>query len=285
MSWERRRTEGNPRCLTVTPGLFRYPGPRSLQPGLRLSHLSGDGVARPVEQQHQVAGLYRLPVDQPQPQPLDPAKLGPKVGELLHGVRRAGHGGDYATVARRARIGAAAIRSSPMRGCDRRQPGGRRVAIGKLVRPLKAVKLPGRFEAAADLGDRADEPAGLVDVLQQLTGGANAGKLEAGVGHGVHPATAASEAIRRRRSETADASPQHQRRRAALRPRSGAWPVPSVRAAFRLVALPAPRSHKRAASRASHGLGTQLCRKGRTIMDRSSWACQGACKKDRAMKH
>src|SRR5258708_36545187 len=64
------------------------------------------------------------------------------------------------------------------------QPTGRGVAISEPLRPREAVKLPGGFEAAANLGDGANEPAALLHLPQRLATGAHAGELEAALRHG-----------------------------------------------------------------------------------------------------
>ena len=74
--------------------------------------------------------------------------------------------------------------SPPMLRRDRRQPPRRGVAISQPLRPREAIKLPRGFEAAANLGNGADEPAALLHMPQRLAAGAHAGKLEAGVSHG-----------------------------------------------------------------------------------------------------
>src|SRR5258706_15455806 len=64
-----------------------------------------------------------------------------------------------------------------------RQPGGRGVAIGEAPRLQLALVEARGLVAAAPLNDRADEPAGAVDVPLRLAGSADAGELEIKDGH------------------------------------------------------------------------------------------------------
>ena len=61
--------------------------------------------------------------------------------------------------------------SPPVLRRDRRQPPGRGIAVGEALCPRGTVDQPRSFEPAADLGDSADESAGLAHVPLRPTGG------------------------------------------------------------------------------------------------------------------
>jgi len=79
-----------------------------------------------------------------------------------------------------------------------RQPRGSGGAVGEAFGPQPVGGEPASLEAAATLHDRADEPAGAVDMPLLLAGGADAGELEADVRYGADLDTPPGRAQQRR---------------------------------------------------------------------------------------